>query len=126
MTHRQLRRIAALGTVAAMALALSGCAYNPFQPSPGGVSFKMTQDGMVSYENNGRDIDSAQGSVTFPNGARGNFRVVGSKGGDVSAGAVQQQALINMALMAMLPKLSAADLMKLIAAQPTVPAVPVP
>jgi len=107
-------------------LMVGACAYNPFQPSPGGVSFKMTQDGMVSYENNGRDIDSAQGSVTFPNGARGNFKVVGSKGGDVSAGAVQQQAMTNMAWMALIPKLTAADLMKLIAAQPTVPVVPGP
>lgn len=118
-----MKRLCAL----ALILALPGCAWNPFQPSPGGVSFKMNQDGSVAYENNGRDIDGASGEVVFPNGARGKFRVSGSKGGDAAINATNQQAMINMALVAAIPKLSPADIMRLmtlLAGVPPVPAVP--
>lgn len=124
MTHRSLRRTAITITVALTALAaLSGCAWNPFQPSPGGTEFSMTADGVVKYSNNGRDIDHASGEVTFPNGARGKFRVAGSKGSEVAMGAVQQQAAINMALIAAIPKLSAEQLMRLLPLLAGVPVV---
>lgn len=84
----------------AMPLLLGACAWNPFQPSPGGVSFAMSQDGMVKYENTGRDIDGASGEVVFPNGARGKFRVNGSRGSASSDQAVAAQAQLNALLIA--------------------------
>lgn len=83
------------------AIAVSGCAYNPFQPSPGGVSFKMSADGTLSYENTGRDIDGASGEVVFPNGARGKFRVNGSRGAGSTDNAVNAQAQLNALLIAL-------------------------
>ena len=117
-----------LSTLAMLSLAgaLSGCAWNPFQPSPGGTEFKMSADGTIAYSNTGRDIDHASGEVTFPNGAKGKFRVAGSKGGDVTTAAVGQQAAINMALIAAMPKLSAADIMKLLPLLMGLPPAPVP
>jgi len=102
MTHRTLRRIALLGTAAMMALAVSGCAWNPFQQSPGGVSFKMAADGTLSYENTGRDIEAASGDVTFPNGARGKFKVSGSRGSAATDNATTAQAQLNALLIALL------------------------
>lgn len=83
----------------------------------------MSADGVIKYSNSGRDIDHASGEVTFPNGARGKFRVAGSKGGDVATAAVQQQAMINMALVAAIPKLAPADIMKLMTMLAGVPPV---
>ena len=105
---------------------LGGCAWNPFQPSPGGTEFSMTADGVIKYSNNGRDIDHASGEVVFPNGARGKFRVAGSKGGDVASAAVQQQAMVNMALIAAIPKMSTSDIMKLMPLLIGAPPIPVP
>ena len=102
MNHRTLRRIGYEIHIAALAVVLSGCAYNPFQASPGGVSFKMTADGVLSYENTGRDIDSASGDVQFPNGARGKFRVSGSRGSASTDNSVNAQAQLNALLIAML------------------------
>ncbi len=102
MTHRTLRRIACLGTVAMLALAVSGCAWSPFQPSPGGVSFKVEADCSIAYENTGRDIDSASGEFSCPTGARGKFRVSGSRGSAVTDNAVNAQAQLNALLIAML------------------------
>ena len=102
MNHRTLRALAIGITLGGLSLAVSGCAYNPFQASPGGVSFKMTADGVLSYENTGRDIDSASGDVQFPNGARGKFRVSGSRGSASTDNSVNAQAQLNALLIAML------------------------
>lgn len=121
-----MKRLLSTLAIVCLAFSVTGCAWNPFQPSPGGTEFSMTADGSIKYANTGRDIDHASGEVTFPNGARGKFRVAGSKGGDVTTAAVGQQAAINMALIAAMPKLSAADIMKLLPLLMGLPPAPVP
>lgn len=102
MTHRQLRGLAVAGALIMAVAVLPGCSWNPFQPSPGGVSFQMTADGVLKYENNGRDIDAASGDVTFPNGARGKFKIAGSRGSSSTDNAVNAQAQLNALLIALL------------------------
>jgi hypothetical protein len=107
-------------------LLLGACAWNPFQPMPGGVRFNMSQDGVVSYEDNGRDIQGLRGSITFPNGAKANIRLEGAKGSGSADNAVNQQAATNLALLALLPKIDPATLAKLLPLLMGVPPVPIP
>jgi hypothetical protein len=114
MTHSQLRRLAVVGTLAVTAIALQGCA-NPWfmGPSAGGVSFKMSQDGTVSYEDNGRDIQGLRGKIVFPNGAQATIRLDGAKGSTSADNATNQQAALMLALIAQMPKIDPATLAKL-------------
>jgi hypothetical protein len=120
--------VKALPPLLAAMLLVSGCAWNPFQPSPGGTEFTMTQDGKIHYANTGRDVDAASGKVRFPNGAEGEFSVRGSNGSAANLAATAAQAQINMAriqaVQAIIPKLTAADLVKLMAIMGGVPVVP--
>lgn len=109
-------------------LTLGACSWNPFQPSPGGTEFTMTQDGKIHYANTGRDVDAASGKVRFPNGAEGEFSVRGTSGSASTQQAVAAQAQVNMAriqaIQATIPKLTAADLMKLMAIMGGIPVIP--
>lgn len=115
--------IRAIPILTALALPLGACAWNPFQPSPGGTKFSMTPEGAMQWESNGIDRDAAQFDVTMPNGARIKGKVNGSKAADSAINATNQQAMINMALVAAIPKLSPADIMKLMAMMAGVPPV---
>ncbi len=102
MTYRQLREIGIVMALTATLIALSGCAWNPLQPPPGGVSFKVSADCSIAYENTGRDIDSASGEFSCPTGAKGKFRVAGSRGSASADNSVNAQAQLNALLIAML------------------------
>lgn len=104
-------------------LALSACAWNPFQPSPGSASFKMSQDGVISYEVNGRDSDSTIAKFTFPNGAKGDIRIVGSRGSASAEQATAAQAQLNALLIAMLGE-KIPNFAKVLQATTVVPAGP--
>ena len=95
-------------------LLLTGCA-NPWfmGPSAGGVSFDMSQEGTISYKDNGRDITGLRGSITFPNGAKANIRLDGAKGSGSADNATNQQAALMLALIAQMPKIDPATLAKL-------------
>lgn len=95
--------IAAFAIILSMTgVGLSGCAWNPFTPQPGGTSFKMSADGTISYENTGRDVDGASGEITFPNGTRGKFKIAGSRGSASADNATLVQAQLNALLIALL------------------------
>lgn len=128
MTDRNLRA-AGIGLALALMMAgLSGCA-NPWfgGPSAGGVSFDMSQDGVVSYKDNGRDIQGLRASIQFPNGAKASVRLDGAKGSGGADNATNAQSVLIQALIAKL--LSPAELAKLAAtvaamSAGTPPAVP--
>jgi len=129
MTHRQLREIGIVMALVFLAIALSGCA-NPWfgGPSAGGVSFEMSQEGVISYKDNGRDLKGLRASVSFPNGAKATVRLDGANGSASADNATNQNSIIWQALIQKM--LSPADLAKLaatIAAMSAgVPPVPLP
>ncbi len=114
MTHRQLRELGIVMALALTLIAVSGCA-NPWfgGPSAGGVSFEMTQDGVISYKDNGRDLKGLRASVSFPNGAKATVRLDGANGSASADNATNNQSLIMQALVAKL--LSPAEMAKLAA-----------
>jgi hypothetical protein len=114
MTHCQLRELGIIMALAVAVIALSGCA-NPWfgGPSAGGVSFEMTQDGVISYKDNGRDLKGLRASVSFPNGANATVRLDGATGSASADNATNNQSIIMQALIAKL--LSPAELAKLAA-----------
>ena len=114
MTHRQLRELRIVMALALTLIAVSGCA-NPWfgGPSAGGVSFEMTQDGVISYKDNGRDLKGLRASVSFPNGAKATVRLDGANGSASADNATNNQSLIMQALIAKL--LSPAEMAKLAA-----------
>ncbi len=117
---RNTLTLAVFGALLLALASLPGCAWNPFGPMPGQTSFRMGPDGAISYQSS-RDIGHASGEFTFPNGARGKFRVADIKGADVAAGAVAQQAQLNGAIVAALAS-KFPDLAKLLLALAAAPA----
>lgn len=114
MTHRQLREIGIIMALALTLIAVSGCANSWLGgPSAGGVSFEMTQDGTISYKDNGRDLKGLRASVSFPNGAKATVRLDGATGSGSADNATNMQSALMQALIAKL--LSPAEMAKLAA-----------
>lgn len=106
-------------------LMVSGCAWYPFMPSPGGTKFKMTPEGAMDLETNGVNRDRISGEATFPNGASIKIRMTGQNASDAAIASGEIQTRNNLALIALLQQImTPANFAKVLPALMGVPVVP--